>query len=341
MKPRLREVADRAGVSEATVSRVVNDRPGVAEGTRRQVRQAMAELGYSPVGLVGSRWTGTVGLIVPELVNPVFPAFAQAIEARLARYDLTTFVCTATVDGTAEDDYIAMLEDRGASGLIIVSGVHADTTADHATYHRLRARGVPLVLVNGAVEGLDVPTVSADEGAAAELAVRHLADLGHRRIGLAAGPRRYQPSQRRLAGYLRGLEAAFGAADESLVAEAVYTVEGGALAMGRLLDLGATGVLAASDVMALGAVRAARERGLDVPRDVSVLGYDDTALIAFTDPPLTTLRQPVRAMGEAAAAALVQRLHRADVAIGEYLFRPELVLRGSTGPCPVGARPPT
>jgi LacI family transcriptional regulator, repressor for deo operon, udp, cdd, tsx, nupC, and nupG len=333
MKPRLREVAERAGVSEATVSRVVNSRPGVAESTRREVLRAMEELGYEPVGLTAApTWSGTVGLITPELVNPVFPAFAQAIEARLARHGLTTILCTATLDGTAEDEYVGMLQQRGVSGLIIVSGLHADTTADHTRYFRLRAQGLPLVLINGAVPSLDVPSVSADEAAAAELGVRHLVDLGHRRIGLASGPRRYQPSQRRLAGYLRGIEAAFGSADESLVVDALYSVEGGQLAMSRLLELGVTGVLAASDLMALGAVRAVRERGLSVPGDVSVVGYDDTTLMAFTDPPLTTLRQPVRAMGEAAAAALVQLMQHSG-APGEYLFRPELVVRGSTGPC--------
>jgi LacI family transcriptional regulator, repressor for deo operon, udp, cdd, tsx, nupC, and nupG len=336
MKPTLREVAERAGVSEATVSRVVNERPGVAARTRRQVLRALDELGYAPAGLaVAAAWTGTVGVITPELVNPVFPAFAQAIEARLSRAGLTTILCTATDDGTAEGDHVALLVQRGVAGLIIVSGLHADTTADHRRYRQLHEQGVPLVLVNGVVEGLAVPFVSADEATAAELGVRHLAHLGHTRVGLANGPRRFQPSQHLLAGYLRGLRAAFGHADEDLVVEGVSSVEGGHLAMARLLELGATGVLAASDLMALGAIRAAHERGLEVPGDVSVVGYDDIALAAFTDPPLTTLRQPVRAMGEAAAGALVQ-LVQADGApapTGEYLFRPELVVRGSTGPC--------
>jgi LacI family transcriptional regulator, repressor for deo operon, udp, cdd, tsx, nupC, and nupG len=334
MKPRLKEVAKRAGVSEATVSRVANRRPGVAEETRQQVLRAIADLGYEPVGFAPPRWSGIIGLITPELTNPVFPAFAQAIEARLASHGLTVLLCAATIDGTAEADHVALLRERGVAGLIVVSGLHADAEADHEPYRELRAQGVPLVLVNGVVEDLDVPFVSADEGAGAELGVRHLADLGHTRIGLASGPLRYQPSQRRLQGYLRGLESAFGSAGDDLVVESVFSVEGGQLAMARLLDLGVTAVLAASDLMALGAVRAVRERGLEVPVDVSVVGYDDTALMAFTDPPLTTLRQPVRQMGEAAAAALVQQLRGGpSFGTGEFLFRPELIVRSSSGPC--------
>lgn len=334
MKPRLKEVAARAGVSEATVSRVVNGRAGVATGTRRDVLKALEELGYQPVGITPSPWTGTVGLIVPELENPVFPAFAQAIERRLAGHGATTVLCTATLEGTQEADYITMLLEREISGIIVVSGLHADVTADHGMYRRLADSDVPLVLVNGVIEDLDVPYVSADEAVAGELAVRHLADLGHTRIGMACGPLRYQPTQRRLVGFRRGLGGTGLPDDPELVVESLYSVEGGQAAATRLLELGVTAIVAGSDLMALGAVRAARERGLEVPGDVSVVGYDDTALIAFTDPPLTTLRQPVLAMGGAAAAAMSQLIsgsgpgHR-----GEYLFRPELVVRRSSGPC--------
>jgi LacI family transcriptional regulator, repressor for deo operon, udp, cdd, tsx, nupC, and nupG len=123
--------------------------------------------------------------------------------------------------------------------------------------------------------------------------------------------------------------------------EAPYTVEGGHVAGARLLDEGATGLLAGSDLMALGAVRAARERGLGVPADVSVVGYDDIPLAPYTDPPLTTLRQPVRAIGAAVATMLSQRLGGAEVPDhGEYLFRPDLIVRGSTGPCPDQADAP-
>ncbi len=336
MRPRLRDVAQRAGVSEATVSRVVNGRPGVADRTRRAVLAALDGLGYEPPGLgpVTAK-RPFVGILVPELDNPVFPAFAQAIEGQLTRHGFTSVICSATLEGTQETDHLTVLTERGAAGVVLVSGLNADTTADHAHYARVVAGGAALVLVNGPVAGLDVPCVSADDGAAAELAVRHLADLGHRRMGFACGPRRYVTTQRKVAGYCQGIERLGRGADDDLIAETVFTVEGGHLAAHHLLDLGVTGLLAGSDVMALGAVRAARERGLDVPGDVSVVGYDDMLLAPYTDPPLTTLRQPVRALGAAAANLLVAELEGTrSPQRGEYLFRPELVVRGSTGPCP-------
>jgi LacI family transcriptional regulator, repressor for deo operon, udp, cdd, tsx, nupC, and nupG len=327
-----------AGVSEATVSRVVNARSGVAESTRREVLQALEELGYAPVGVVPKR-SGAAGVVLPELSNPIFPAFAQAIEACLAGHGLTVFVCTSSVAGAREAECIAALRERDVQGMIVVSGLHADTTADHGVYTSLAEDGVPLVLVNGHLEGLDVPFVSCDIRAAGEMGVRHLLDLGHTRIGLASGPHRYQPTQRRREGYREALRATGLAVDESLIVETDYSVEGGHLAGLRLLDLGVTGILAGSDLMALGAIRAVRSQGLDVPKDVSVVGYDGVGLVAFTDPPLTTFGQPVRAMGTAAGTALLQQITRSGPAQrGEYLFRPELIVRRSSGPLGDAAR---
>jgi LacI family transcriptional regulator, repressor for deo operon, udp, cdd, tsx, nupC, and nupG len=244
MKPRLRDVARRAGVSEATVSRVVNQRSGVADSTRRDVLDVLAELGYTPTGLAPApvpAHDGAVGVVVPELENPIFPAFAQAIEARLAAQGYAVLLSTAGGSGVREHQCMALLDDRDVMGLIVVSGLHADTEADHGLYAELVGRGVPLVLVNGFVAGLDVPFVSCDIAAAGELGVRHLVDLGHRRIGLAAGAHRYQPTQRRRDGYRRALQVAGLPVDESLIVETVYSVEGGHLAGTRLLELGSPG----------------------------------------------------------------------------------------------------
>jgi LacI family transcriptional regulator, repressor for deo operon, udp, cdd, tsx, nupC, and nupG len=334
MKPTLRDVAARAKVSEATVSRVVNGKGGVAPGTRAAVLAVLDDLGYGPTGPGKLARGPVVGLIVPELDNPIFPAFAQAIESHLARQGIATMIGTTTLDGTAEADYLDLLVSRGVSGVVVVSGMHADTTADTSMYERIAAGGRPLVLINGYAPGVRAAFFAADDAAAAETGVGHLADLGHRRIGLIVGPSRYRPSERKQAGYRRGLQERFGQdATPGRVVEAPYTVEGGHEAASRLLDDGVTGLLTGSDLMALGAVRAARRRGLEVPRDVSVVGYDDIPMASYTDPPLTTLRQPVRAIGAAVATLLSQRFSGALVTEhGEYLFRPDLIVRGSTGP---------
>ena len=330
---RLQDVAARAGVSEATVSRVVNDRPGVRESTRREVRRLLDELGHEPLGLRHRASTGLVGVVVPELENPVFPAFAQRVEARLALRGYTTVVCSATRDGVREDDYVDALLDRDAAGLIVISGRNANTAADHGLYRSLAAEGFPLVLVNGVVPDLDVPFVSCDDRYAGELAVRHLASLGHERIGCVVGPCRYLPVQRRLDGFAGAMRTVGAGFDPELVVESAFSVEGGHAGAHVLLARGVTAIVAASDLMALGVIRAAHELGLAVPQAISVVGFDDSQLMAFTDPPLTTVRQPVRSMSETAVRLLSDRMHGLAAECHEYVFRPELVVRGSTWAC--------
>lgn len=337
MRARLSDIARQAEVSEATVSRVLNDRPGVSPETRQAVLTALDVLGYERPARLRKRSAGLVGLVVPELDNPIFPAFAQVIETTLAQSGFTPVLCTQTPGGVTEDEYVEMLLDRQVSGIVFVSGLHADTTADHDRYRKLVSRPLPIVLVNGFAPDIEAPFVSCDDRLASELAVSHLAALGHRRIGLISGPERFQPVQRKLAGYRGAMTRLLGLAEselDELVSLSLFGVEGGEAAAGRLLDRGVTGLVCGSDLMALGAIRAARQRGLSVPDQVSVVGYDDSPLIAFTDPPLTTVRQPVRAMAVAAVRALVDEINGHAAPHSEYVFPPELVVRGSTGAAP-------
>ncbi len=333
MRMRLSDIAAQAGVSEATVSRVLNDKPGVSADTRQAVLTALDVLGYERPARLRKKSAGLVGLVVPELDNPIFPAFAQVIESVLAQEGYTPVLCTQTPGGVTEDEYVDMLLDRQVSGIAFVSGLHADTTADHERYRRLVARRLPVVLINGYVEGIEAPFVSCDDRAAGEMAVSHLASLGHHRVGLISGPQRFLPVQRKLAGFRAAMTSLLHYEDpelSSMVALSLFGVEGGAAAAGRLLDRGITGIACGSDLMALGAIREARSRGLRVPEDVSVIGYDDSPLIAFTDPPLTTLRQPVIPMAISAVRALVDEIHGHPAPHSEYVFRPELVMRSST-----------
>ena len=227
-----------------------------------------------------------------------------------------------------------MLLDHGVDGIVFVSGLHADTAASLDRYHRLRSRGLPLVLVNGFAEGVDAPSVSTDDVAAITLAFRHLVSLGHRSIGLAIGPDRFVPAKRKVASFRENLMRNFGAGVEGHIVTTLFTVEGGQAAAAELIAAGHTAIIAGSDLMALGAIRAARARGLRVPEDISVVGYDDSPLIAFTDPPLTTVRQPVQAMGHAAVSALVAEIGGVKSPRTELLFHPELIVRESTGAAP-------
>ncbi|MFI6090915.1 LacI family DNA-binding transcriptional regulator [Streptomyces sp. NPDC051218] len=334
MTARLVDIAAQAGVSEATVSRVLNGKPGVAAATRESVLAALDTLGFErPSPLRRRSSAGLIGLITPELDNPIFPALAQVIAQALTRQGYTPVLATQTPGGSTEDELTDMLVDRGVSGIIFVSGLHADTTADMERYEVLRGKGVPFVLVNGFSPKVQGPFVSTDDRAAARLAVTHLASLGHTRIGLAVGPKRFVPVQRKIEGFQIGLRESLGmspADSEQFVEHSLYTLEGGQAAAGTLIGRGCTAIVCASDMMALGAVRAARERDLEVPRDISVVGYDDSPLVAFTDPPLTTVRQPVQAMGQASVRTLLEEIGGTPAPHSEFLFMPELVVRGST-----------
>ncbi|MGW8848584.1 LacI family DNA-binding transcriptional regulator [Streptomyces xiamenensis] len=325
---RLADIAGQAGVSEATVSRVLNGKSGVAATTRQRVLAALDVLGYERPLRLRQRSAGLIGLVIPELTNPIFPAFAQVIEQALASHGYTPVLCTQSPGGATEDELVDQLVERGVTGIVFLSGLHADTTTDPDRYTRLMGRGVPFVLINGYNDRVEAPFVSPDDAAATRMAVRHLRDLGHERIGLAVGPARFVPVLRKVAGFTAEL------GEGAPVRHSLFSVEGGQAAATALLDEGCTGIVCGSDMMALGAIRAARQRGLTVPGDVSVTGYDDSDLIAFTDPPLTTLRQPVRAMAGAAVTTLLEEINGTQVQHTEFVFQPELVVRGSTAIAP-------
>ncbi|MEU4541677.1 LacI family DNA-binding transcriptional regulator [Streptosporangium sp. NPDC023825] len=332
MTRRLAEVAKRVGVSEATVSRVLNGRRGVSESTRDAVLAALAALGYErPTRLHRDR-ARLIGLVFPDLHNPIFPAFAEVVGGALAQQGFTSVLCTRTSGGLQEADYVDLMLAQHVSGVVFAGGAYAEGDASHEHYARILERRLPAVLVNASAGHLGFSQVSCDDVAAAEMAAGHLRALGHERVGMLLGPADHMPSRRKLetfAAYARAHGMDFG---ERFVEHAVFSMEGGQAAAARLVRRGVTGLICGSDLLALGAVRAARREGLAVPRDVSVIGYDDSAMMNRTDPPLTTVRQPIEAMGRAAVDLLVAQIDAAALPGGELLFDPELVVRASTAP---------
>ncbi|MFF6901670.1 LacI family DNA-binding transcriptional regulator [Streptomyces hydrogenans] len=334
MTRRLAQVAKKVGVSEATVSRVLNGKSGVSEATRQSVLTALDVLGYErPTQLRGER-ARLVGLVLPELQNPIFPAFAEVIGGALAQQGLTPVLCTQTKGGVSEADYVDLLLQQQVSGVVFAGGLFAQADAPHDHYHQLHERNIPVVLINASIEGLDFPCVSCDDAVAVEQAWRHLASLGHERIGLLLGPADHVPSRRKLSAARAAAEAAGTPLADERVVHSIFSLEGGRAAANRLLEQGVTGIVCASDPLALGAIRAARRRGLSVPGDVSVVGFDDSAFMNCTEPPLSTVRQPIEAMGRAAVDLLIAQVQGTRQHSGELLFEPELVVRGSTAPPP-------
>lgn len=331
-RPRMLDIAEVAKVSTATVSRVLNGKPGASDEVRQSVLAAMDMLGYERPVALRAKAEGLVGVIVAEFANPIFAAFAQAIEIRLARQSYGALLCSQSPGGTTEDQCISLLLDQGVRGIIFVSGLHADVAADHQRYEDLRSRGVAQVFVNGYAEDIQGPFISIDEASVIDVSVRHLLSLGHERIGLAIGPNRFLPSQRKTRAFAETLRTTLGVADpDQHIAHTLYTLEGGQAAATRLLASGHTAIVCGSDLMALGAIRAARALDLRVPEDVSIVGYDDSPTMAFVDPPLTTVRQPVHEMSATAVSTLLEEVEGNPAPRVELLFRGELVVRASTG----------
>lgn len=332
MTKRLAEVAARAGVSEATVSRVLNSKPGVSAATRETVLTALDVLGYErPTKLRGER-ARLVGLVLPELSNPIFPALAEVVGALLSQNGLIPVLCTQINEPGAEAAYVDMLlEQQQVAGIIFAGGLYSQADADHAHYDRLARRKLPVVLINAGISRLPFPSVVCDDASAIEQSLEHLRSLGHQRIGLVLGPRDHEPSVRKLA----AARAVLDLPDE-LVGHSQFSLQSGQATAAALVARGATALVCASDPIALGAIRAVRRAGLRVPDDVSVIGYDDSAFMSSVEPPLTTVRQPIEAMGRAAVAALLAQIRGEDAAVGELLFEPELVVRRSTRPASAG-----
>jgi DNA-binding LacI/PurR family transcriptional regulator len=326
----LRDVARVAGVSLATASRVASGLDAVRPETRARVEQAMRELLYVPPGRKPA--TGAIGLLVPELTNPIFPALAQAMEARATEAGLATILCNTTSAAFREADYVHMLLDRRVDGMIFISCEMTNLAGDHDHYGRLVEEGARLVFVNGALDGLEVACVSVDERHAGYVATQHLISLGHRRIGFVAGPAMYLPTREKAAGRAEALRDA-GLTD-GLVAHGEFSFEGGHRALQTLLadPDPPTGVICSSDVIAIGVVQAARAAGLRVPEDLSVVGFDGIDASYWVDPSLTTLEQPIEAIASTAVELLQSVVAEPTTFRPRVLLQPKLRLGRSTAP---------
>ena len=330
MTIRLDDIARQAGVSTATVSRVLNNRGGVSEQARRSVATAVDVLGYQRPVSLRSRATGLIGVLVPELRNPIFAAFAEAIGVFLAHHRYNHLLSTRSPGLPGERVYIDMLSEHGVAGMIFISGAHSNVTAEIDQYQELTAAGMPLAFINGYALDLDAIFVSTDDLVAMNLAVRHLADLGHVKVGLAVGPDRYVPSIRKIEGFQVALERYLPG--EPVVAHiGNYTIESGQAAAADLVGKGVSAIVCASDFIAIGAVRGVRALGLRVPEDISIVGYDGSSLVAYLDPPLTTIRQPVDAIAQTTVEALIDEISGGPVSRSEIRIQPELTVRDSTG----------
>ena len=292
----------------------------------------MRELLYVPPGRIPA--TGVIGLLLPNFENPIFPAIAQALQARTASNGYASILCTTESAAFRELEYVHMLLDRQVDGMIFVSCEMTNLSGEHDHYGRLLSEGAKIVFVNGALNTLDIPSVGVDERASAELATQHLLNLGHTFVGFASGPQYYLPAREKEAGWRTALVGA-GVTPDGNIAHDEFTVEGGVRAGRALLarDPRPTGIICSNDLMAIGVLQAAAEAGLRVPEDLSVVGFDGIEAASWTNPPLTTIEQPIDEIANTAVDTLRTLIERPRPLPNSY-FRPNLRLRSSTAPAP-------
>lgn len=332
---RLIDIAKAAGVSEATVSRVLNGRSGVNEATRRSVTEVARRMGR--VVDAGQVEDGPlVGVLVPDLDNQVFTSWAERIEAELFERGASTLVAMRARTAEREREILQRFLRCGVVGIIVVSGHHAQESGPLDSYREVTAAGIPLVLVNGVQEELDAAFLSTDDDHAVRAVLSHLQELGHERVGLAVGDEHTWPVREKL----RAFESvtAGWAEQPQPVAFTDFSYAGGYEAARDLVERGVTAIVCGSDVMAAGALEGVRSQGLSVPRDVSVVGYDDVFWASLTNPPLTTVRQAVGSIARAAVrTALSGGEDSRRPARTQVVVQPQLIVRGSTAAAPDGA----
>jgi LacI family transcriptional regulator, galactose operon repressor len=331
----IRDVARVAEVHPGTVSRALNEetRALVNPDTAERVVRAAEQLGYRPNPIARGLKTNrsfTVGVVIPDLTNPLFPPIMRGIEDRLAEAGYTALIVNTDNDADRERSQISAMRARQVDGFIA-----ATARLDHELLEEAGAGGTPLVLVNRSFEDGSVPAVTVDDRAGTRLAVEHVAALGHRRIGHLAGPQNVSTGHRRYLGFLEAMRAAgLEVADGQVSYTAALTESEGARACAELLECRprVTAIVAGNDRLAIGCYDTLADRGLSCPEDVSIVGFNDMPFIDRLRPPLTSVRVPQREIGTVAADLLLQQLADPSQAAREILLEPSLAIRASTGP---------
>lgn len=339
--PTLADVAREAGVHPGTASRALKPDPGgrVARETIRRVQAAAQRLGYQPNAFargLRTRRSFSIGLLIPDLTNPLFPPIVRGVEEVLRQLGLVALVANTDNDQARAQRLFSALQARQCDGFVLATAHRVDPLVEQAA-----EMGVPAVLVNRSTDRRRLPAVTGDEAAGIAEAVAHLIELGHRRIAHVAGPQDLSTGYIRYRAFLDAVDR-FGlsAADCPVVTADGYHEEAGHRAVAALPSgpRRPTGIVAANDLVALGVLDGLSEQGIDCPRHVSVVGFNDMPYLARIRPALTTVALPKREMGVHAARLLMERIDGSVQSDARLVLLPcPLIVRGSTAPPPAGA----
>jgi LacI family transcriptional regulator len=327
----IREVAKRAGVSIATVSRVFSGGARVTEDVSRRVREAAVLVNYQPNRIARNlrvRQTRTVGVIVPDIENPFYTSVIGGIEEVLQASEHSLLLANSNENPKREQANVRTFQGEGVAGVIF-----APTGPDTDVYLQLRSASIPLVAISRIPEALLIDTVSVANRAGAQSAISHLLKLGHTRIAFISGPPWISTAKERLSGYEEGLAAAGITPDRALIRFADFRQRGGYEAMRELLCINPlpTAVFVGSNLMTLGALQAIHESRIRIPQDIAVVGFDDLPWAVSLNPPLTAVAQPAYQVGLTAARMLLERLRDPNRPPRNVVLDTALTIRSSCG----------
>ena len=335
-RPTIRDVARLAGVSIGTVSAVINDRGLASPRTRRQVASCIAELGFEPSNAARTltrQRSSSIGLIVPDLNNPFFAVVAEGVQRGAAESDVLMVLCITSASADQEDYYARVLRAQRLDGIVYLSA----SGLPSPSLLQLATKGL-VVFVDERLPGIDAPFVSAQNRTGARAVAQHVLSAGHRKLAIIGGPSNLWTSEQRNAGYREAIAGAGLDPDRVEHAAGDYSERAGYEIASRLLsvdqDARQSVLLCANDLMAMGVIRLCREVGLRVPEEVSVTGFDDISFSQCLDPPLTTVAQPGREMGIAAARLLLHVIGTRPTAPAHTEFATTVQLRGSVAKVP-------
>lgn len=327
MKVTIYDVAKKANVSIATVSKVINNTGNMRDETRKKVNDVIKEMDYMP-NLMASALTGkgtqTIGLLIPDISNPFFSAMARFIEDSAHEQGMSVIMCS--IDGSREKEqkYIELLQRKQIDGLIVASLFH-----NKDLLKGLIKNGIPVVMLAYDDSTFDVSIVSVDDFKGGYEAASHLFSKGHRKIVVIA--EHTHSSDLRLYGYKVALEGRGIAFDDSLVFKTSASIENGKLFFEKVYkDIQPTAIFAFNDLLAIGAIKGATEKRIQIPDELAIIGFDNTILATTTVPGLTTIAQPFEEMAQKTVEILIEEIHEQKRTKKRILFDPELIIRGTT-----------
>lgn len=329
--PTIREVAQKAQVSYTTVSHVINNTRFVTEETRQRVLAAMAELSYRPNTLARALRRGetcTLGLILPDSANPFFAEVGRSIEEAAFEKGYNIILCNSEGNKDKELRYVKVLSEKQMDGIIFMA-----TGDETSSLHSLLEQDIPIVVVDRELPEIEMDLVLTNNWEGGYLATQHLIDLGHRRIACIAGPSFLTPSAQRVTGYRQALLDSGLEYNENLVVQGDFHPQTGWQGAQQLLMLPEppSAIFVCNDMMAIGVLSLAAAFGIRIPDELSVVGFDNIDLSAYTIPPLTTYAQPKTLLGQSAVSLLLERIQDRELPARRVVLTGKLVVRKSTG----------